>query len=102
GGAADAGTETTGAGAAGVSWEQSPKRARGSRGADHGFEPPGFGRDDATAEVGQPVVPPPLIVVFGRRAFGFDSQALGKQPLKNAVKRAGGQLDFAAGPFGHV
>src|SRR6185436_12667826 len=45
-----------------------------------------------------PVVAPPLVVVFGRRAVAsLDDQPLLEHPLDGAVERAGAQFQLAVG-----
>src|SRR5262245_5422176 len=107
----------------------SPNRSRNSRGYSHGTkrktprprptsslsrheavqprvmeqrgEPFGFRRGDRTAEPGQPVVPPPLVVA-GRTPEGLLDQAVVEHLADGAVERAGTHPHVAVRPLGDL
>src|SRR6266550_2811778 len=73
--------------------------ANGARHLHELAEPPRFGLRDCGPMRRDPVVPPPLVVVFRRRPVpGFDDEPLLQHALDGAIERAGAELQLAAGP----
>jgi len=67
-------------------------------GHDHVAQPLGLGQGDPPPERRQPVGP----AAVGGRGGGLTHQAVGQQPLDDAVERAGAEADLAAGAMAWV
>src|SRR5262249_11398226 len=82
------------------SLRREPARARH---LDEIRQPTRFGFRDRGPERRDPVIPPPLVVLFGRRALArLDDETVVEHALNRAVQRAGAEPNRAAGPVRDV